>query len=194
MAWAPGLTIECERSIRTLNRVRVLVARGRASAKSAVAPTDIRSDVNEAGLVRAFSVLESYLEARGDVLLHRDLPIPSKPTSLSSYVHDRVIGGLRGSFDRRVGYWTAGLGVKLSTYRGWSQVTEYKDLRNTIVHAVGFVRPDGEELKAGIRKRLARVTADPENYVGRVPVSDKDFDDLAAIVEEFVVWVDRQRP
>jgi hypothetical protein len=56
------------------------------------------------------------------------------------------------------------------------------------------VRPGGAKLKAGVAKRLKAVTADPGRYVGRVPVTSRDFDDLISLVQRFVIWVDPQRP
>lgn len=192
--WRPGISVEAERGLRELNRVRVLVGTGRTVSAGLSAAAALRSDVNETGVVRAFSVVESYLTVRADVLLHRDLPIPAKRSSMQAFVHERVVSGFRGQFENPVKFWSGALDVSLAKGPGWEDLNDYKDLRNSLVHALGFIRPGEEKIRRGVEKRLKAITKTPETFVGRVPVSDGDFDDLAALADEFVRWADAAYP
>jgi hypothetical protein len=188
--WAPTLSIEAERAIRDLNRLRVVV--GRAQLAVGVIPSRAgaeRRDVAEIGIVRAFSVLESYLSARAD------LPVPDPPRDLPTYAHSRLLGSFRGDFVRGpVEFWRVGLSVDLEKFPGgWKRLDEYRELRNVLTHGLGYVRPGPTKLKASIRKRIARVTTSPDTYAGRVPLDASEFDEIARLVHEFVVWADVQR-
>jgi hypothetical protein len=194
IGWNPRLSIEAERAIRSLNRTRVLISRSRGSAVPATSPGDYRSDLTELGIVRAFSTLDSYLTTRGDVLLHRELPIPTSPSPLESYLHDQLSRRFRGSIDGPIRYWKAALGVDVTEHKRWSEVSAFRELRNLIVHSLGLVRPHGDKLRPALEKRLAAIAADPAKFTGRVPTTDADFDEVAALVEDVVVWVDRARP
>jgi hypothetical protein len=196
LGWKPSLSLEGERAIRDLNRLRVVITRARPAV--AVIPTTAgvaRRDVDEIGIVRAFSVLESYLSARADSFIRRDLPVPDPPHEIAVYAHSRLISSTFGNFERgTMTLWHLGLGVDLSKFPGrWNRINEFRELRNLLTHGLGYVRPGPIKLKPGIRKRLATVTASPETFVGRVPVGTNDFDDLATLVRDFVLWADAQR-
>jgi hypothetical protein len=190
--------VEAERALRSLNRLRVVVVRARI-ALALIPPrsaAEHRTDLAEVGLVRAFSILESYLSDRGDTLVRRDLPVPVAPAALTRAAHTRILGAFRGSFDSGpVAFWKEGLELDLKTFPGgWSKVSDYRDLRNLIVHGLAYVRPGGSRLRPSIAARIRSFTSDPENYTGRVPVSDKDYEDCVKVASAFIKWVDRQRP
>ncbi len=195
--WVPSRSVEAELAIRTLNRVRVLVSRGRLLFGLAPGPAgpSYRSELNEVGIVRAFSVLESFLTDRGDSLFRRDLPVPSAPSAMVKYAHSQILRSFRGDFERGpVAFWKSGLGVELATFPRWQDVEDYRQLRNTITHALGYVRPGGSKMPQAIERRLRAITLDPSSFVGRIPIADRDFDDIASLVLEFVLWADGQRP
>jgi hypothetical protein len=172
--------------------VRARIALSLTAPRSAPAH---RADLAEVGLVRAFSILESYLSDRGDTLVRRDLPVPIVPRALTRAAHTRILGAFRGSFESGpVAFWKEGLELDLKTFPGgWSKVSEFKDLRNLIVHGLGYVRPGGTPMRPSIAARVRSFTSDPDNYTGRVPVSDKDYEECVRIVSAFIKWVDRQK-
>lgn len=194
--WSPTLSVEAERALRSLNRLRVVVARARIGLT--IIPTSSvgthRADLAEVGVVRAFSVLESYLTDRGDTLVRRGLPVLPTPSALSKAAHLRILGAFRGNFESGpVAFWKEGLEVDLKKFPGgWSRISEYKDLRNLLTHGLGHVRPGGTPLRPSVAARLKAVTANPETYTGRVPVSHGDFEELVRVVSAFVRWVDYQ--
>ena|SRR5436190_13182309 len=195
--WLPPASIEAERAIRSLNRLKVVVDPSRAVLRisSFRRRDDFRADVNELGIVRAFSILESYLSERGDTIIRRELPVPTPPPKLVEYAHLHLMASLRGNFDRGpVRLWRRGLGVEINNFRRRKDVDDLRELRNLVTHALGYVRPGGTPLPASLNTRLTRLTSDPASYVGRIPVTDDDVGDALALVREFVVWVDAQRP
>ena len=188
---------EAERSLRTLNRLAVLLHRGRP-AFAGVSPWHLesRQDLNEAVIVRAFSVLEAYLLDRADELLVQELPVPGSPSPLVAYLYDVVLSQFRTRFETRVEFWKNALGVDLrSGYPKWSKVSEHKDLRNTLTHALGYMHPRRyERIPKSVRARLARVTATPELYMGRIPIDDRDADDSIEVAKDVIQWLERSRP
>ncbi len=194
--WSPNLSIEAERAIRSLNRLRIVIARSQATIRLIPRPTRRAqlSDLAELGVVRAFSVLESYLSERADTIIREDLPVPASPTSLTHFAHLNLLGAFRGNFERgMVGFWKKALDVDLQKLPdGWSNVDEFRELRNLLTHGLGYVRPGGAQLPSSLTKRLRKVTADPGTFTGRVPVENQDFDEIARLVRSTVLWVDQQ--
>ena len=101
---------EAERSLRTLNRLAVLLSRARP-AVTGTSPwmVESRQDLNEVAIVRAFSVLEAYLVDRADSLLVEELPVPPKPSALVAHLYDSVLASFRGRLENRVGFWKTAL-------------------------------------------------------------------------------------
>lgn len=191
VGWRPALSVEAERAIRTLNRVVVHITSSRTPLRHG---TDARADINELGFVRAFSCLESYLTTRADTVLRDKLPVPDPPKGVQAYAHLRLMDGFRGSFDSSARFWSDGYGLApgAAPKDSWSKIGASRDLRNLLTHALGYVRPGGDPLKKSIAERLRSVTRDPRTFTGRVPVSDKDFDELAEAVLVFIIWFDAQ--
>jgi len=195
IGWAPTLTVEAERAIRSLNRLRVVFAR--AKKVVGILPTasseTYRSDLRELALVRAFSILEAFLTERGDTLIRRDLPLPSSPGPMATYAHQAILGSFRGNFQRGpVAFWRKALRVDIAKYGRSKDLDAYRELRNLVTHALGYVRPGGSPLPESLQARLRKVTKDPTTYVGRIPINDADVEDILALVHDFVTWVDPQ--
>jgi hypothetical protein len=177
---------EGERAIRATNRLRALVHRLRREA--AATPPNSRNahlaDINELGLVRAWSILEAYLTSRGDVILQRDLPIPGKATTLQAHVHGSILDDFR-SWRGIETFWQAGLGL---TGAQWKTLPEYKELRNVISHGLGYVRPrpGPKPFSAAMTRRLTAAKLTPRSYFGRVPLVDADLDTFLDVVRDFI--------
>jgi hypothetical protein len=150
------------------------------------------ADINELGLVRAWSILEAYLTSRGEALLQRDLPIPSSPSDLQSHVHGSILADFRG-WQGIEAFWQQGLGVSGAR---WSKLPEFKELRNVIAHGLGYVRPKpgAKPFSPAMARRLAAARLSPRTYSGRVPLVDDDLDAFIAIVQDFVTWCESSRP
>jgi hypothetical protein len=156
---------------------------------------EYRAELNAIGIVQAFSVLDSYLTTRGDVLLHRELPLPLAGNPLEAYVHAQVSRQFRGPVRGPLDYWTKALGVDIEKHAPWwREIQELRTLRNLIVHSLGSVRPHGDPLPEPIARRLKALGGDPATYVGRIPTTDQDFDDLTKWVDHVVTWLDKERP
>ena len=195
IGWRPGISIEAERSIRAIHRARVLVARSRRTAIPSASADDYRAELNAVAIVHAFSVLDAYLTIRGDAIFHRDLPMRATGTPIQNYVHEQVSRRFRGAVAGTVDFWRNALEVNIDKGAPqWSKIQEFRELRNLLVHSLGAVRPHGDRLPASIEGRLIAIGADPTKFVGRVPTSDSDFDDLAAWIEAAIVWIDKERP
>jgi hypothetical protein len=195
VGWSPTLSLEAERAIRTLNRLRVLFARAKRVIGILPTPSSqtYRSDLRELVVVRAFSILESFLTERGDTLLRRELPVPAAPGPMTAFAHQAILGSFRGNFQRGpVAFWRKALGVDIGKFTRSKDLDAYRELRNLVTHALGYVRPGGSPLPESLKSRLLKVAADPATYVGRVPIDDTDVDDVLDLVHEFVIWVDPQ--
>lgn len=196
IGWTPTYSIEAERAIRGINRVAGLVSNSRRFIAALPPPRGrtLAAELNDVAIVRAVSVLESYLTDRADTLMRRDLPVPYPATQLVQYLHENVLASFRGSFDRgSKRFWDNALGVELKRGPNWSALADFRELRNAIVHSLGFVRA-GDKLSSSIERRIKSVTGTPSIYSGRIPVTDNDFDDLAVAVRAYVMWTDRMRP
>jgi hypothetical protein len=196
---------EAERSLRTLNRLTVLLSRARPAVTSTPRwMVESRQDLNEVAIVRAFSVLEAYLVDRADSLLVQELPVPAKPSALVAHLYESVLASFRGRFEYRVGFWKTALGVDLArAYPKWSKVKDDQDLRNALTHGLGYMHPNrNERIPADSRRktsekiavRLRLVTARPDTYTGRIPVDDADADASIVLAKDAITWIERTRP
>jgi hypothetical protein len=187
-------SVEGERATRSCNRLRVLIKQLRTQAR-AVRSSSRRnghlSDINEVALIRAWSILESYLNGRGDALLQRDLPVPSPPLPLPEHIRGAVLDQWT-RWPELQKFWEIGLGLGGPL---WKQLLEYKELRNLIAHGHGYVRPrPGRPYTKALMARLAFATSSPATYAGRIPLADKDVDRFLALVQRFVDWAEKARP
>lgn len=192
------LSSEAERALRLLNRVRVLVGTSRAYHASSKRTGEIGADLNEAGITRAWSILEAYLHDRGEAIAKRDIPIPDPPPRLLGYLYDKAEAGFKGRFPVLIDFWRDGVGVTLTTAPRWTRVAFYHQLRNHLVHSVGQVKGTGQglhpALKSELKRRLTSARLAPLADKARFPISDADFDELAAVVHDTILWIDAQKP
>lgn len=166
----------------------------RASSTSAL----LVDDLNDSGIVRAWSILEAYLHNRGAALARRDIPIQDPAPPLLGYLYDQTEAAFRGRFPEMSKFWESALEVPLASAPSWPRLDFFRQLRNLIVHSVGEVRVAGKGLSKKFRRevqlRLVAARLSPTSYEGRLPMTDADFDELCMLIRDFVLWTEKAKP
>lgn len=191
--WRPSLSVEADRSLRGLRRLRWLVStvEGTLAAKQVSVQAVGKIELYEVAVVRAFSLLESYLSSRADSHFRTTLPLSNPPKPFENHMHDLVAAARRKSFEQGVvKYWEVAAGVAISRHPEWAQVKDVRELRNAITHGMGYVRPGGGSVPASVLGRLRSVTTSPATYTGKIPVTQADWLGVSILVENLVKWAD----
>lgn len=192
---------EGERALRQLNRLVVLVRRSRASlgGAKAIAPGRwLQDDLNDAAIVRGWSIVEAYLRDRGEALLRRDTPIKNPPPAPIAYMFEHAQAQIERRFEEIENLWKRALGAPLSTGPKWEQLADFRHLRNLLAHSLGRVTLPYERgtksFKAEVRKRVSAARLAPSGFTDRLPVWDTDFDSLAELTRGLILWIEKTRP
>lgn len=195
------ISAEGERAITELHRLSVLVRRTRLSlgGGTAIRPARaLQDDLNDAAIVRGWSIVEAYLRDRGEAILRREAPIREPPSAVLGYMYSRTQAALERRFDEIEAMWRDGIGAPLSAGPNWSRLGNYRFMRNLLAHSLGRVRLPYVRGSKSFRKEVrARVTAARLGPVGvsdRLPVWDSDFDELVELAEKFIRWLEDTRP
>lgn len=196
------ISAEGERAITEIHRLSILVRRTRLSlgGGTAIRPARaLQDDLNDAAIVRGWSIVEAYLRDRGETILRREGAVKDPPSPALGYMYGRTQAALERRFDEVESMWRDGLGTPLTAGPNWSRLSNYRYMRNLLAHSLGRVRlPYKRGSKAFRTKVRSRVTAARLGPAGvsadRLPVWDSDFDELVDLAEKFIRWLEDTRP
>lgn len=195
-----AVSVEGERAVRQINRLNVLVRRTRwaLGGPSATGPLRrLQEDLNDAAIVRGWSIVEAYLRDRGEVLTRRDAGVPDPPAGLVGFMFGRTRLGLSRNFAEIEALWNEGLGSPLPKIKAWRMLSDYRYLRNLLVHALGRVtvpyKFGSKAFRTEVDKRVAAVRLASGGTYERLPVWDSDFDTLASLSKTFVLSLEMAR-